>query len=297
MSSSLFRMASVILNAERTVGTPAASLRHMGGRRAECPDALPLDIRGVRQVAAFRDNDLAAQRLPPQDANTELLQYRRVDDLPDLAVGADHRADQRIEIEQERLLNDVDGGDLLRDLVEPHHADIDGTGRDRADDLVIDVALPLFVDFKDDGLVGPLFDLRLELAERHTPQRLGEGDLDGGLQLDLLGGGAARHEQQADESQAKKSRCHRARPPHGSPKCPRSLYLCRTIVTAVPSTFASRAAMHAENNAGAARPAGPWPAERVARGTAPSFHRRLTDGKRECAGGVPAASPVARLPG
>src|SRR5207302_834570 len=114
--------------------------------------------------------------LPPENANAQLAQDLGVDDASHFAVRLDYRPDQRVEVEQEGLLHDVEGGDSLGELVEPRHTHVDGPGGDRIDNLIVDVELSLVEDLERDGLVAP-FDLLLEMSEGHAPEAFGERHL------------------------------------------------------------------------------------------------------------------------
>src|SRR6185369_1923597 len=112
-----------------------------------------------------------------------------VEQGPRLAIRPEGRIDEGIEIEQERLVEDLDRRDLVGELVEAGNAKLHGSGSDRTHDLIVVVRLAVVEDLDRDRLAGSLLDLLLELSKVLTKEQLGHRDLQRRLQLHLLGAG------------------------------------------------------------------------------------------------------------
>jgi hypothetical protein len=100
--------------------------------------------------------------LPPEHPDSQLGQDLCVDNPSHIAFRADCSPNQGLEVEQEGLLHDVEGRNLLGELVHARHAHLDGPGRDRIDHVIVDIELSVIKDFQGECLVALFFDLLLE---------------------------------------------------------------------------------------------------------------------------------------
>ena len=93
------------------------------------------------------------------------LEDRLFDQPSYLVVGADRGPHQGFEIEQEGLLEDADGRDLLGEPISGDEAHVDGAGRHRAHRPVVLVQAAVVEDLDDEGLLAAPFHLFLELRQ------------------------------------------------------------------------------------------------------------------------------------
>jgi hypothetical protein len=133
---------------------------------------------------------LRAGILPPQHVHAEFLQDRLVDQLPQLALGAERGPRQGLEVEEERLLHDVRGRQPLGNLTDDGRPHLDRPRLHRADDLMVVVELALVVDFDADRPFRLLLDLLLEQDHAAAHDRVGGGDLQADPEGYGLGGDA-----------------------------------------------------------------------------------------------------------
>src|SRR5262245_24057427 len=171
----------------------------------------------VCDVPAFGKEHVVAERMPPENAYSDLGQDGLVDQLSDLAVGLCRRAHQGLEIEQERLIEDADERGLVGELLGGRHADVDAAGRHGINDLIVGEQLRLVEDLDSDVVLGLLFDLLLEARQAPAEDRIGDRELQVGLQLDLLSGRTTGRKQERYEQRAKQPYLH-SNPPKNYPR-------------------------------------------------------------------------------
>ena len=96
------------------------------------------------------------------------LEQRLVDQGPELPVGGKGGVGESVEIEQEWLFENVDGGNLVGELLEAGDPKLHRSGRDRANNLRVIVWLCVVENLDRDCVPGPLLDLLLELGQALT---------------------------------------------------------------------------------------------------------------------------------
>jgi hypothetical protein len=166
---------------------PAGS-HEVTGELAGRGHPLVLHPRRVGHVPALGEHHVVADRVPPEHPRAKPGQHRLVDILPDLAAGHCRCLHQCVEIEQERLIENGNQGDLVGKLVGRRHADVDGAAGHGVHHLLVLEELGLVEDLDGNGALGQLLQLRLEALEIAAEDRVGERKLQIGLQLELLGG-------------------------------------------------------------------------------------------------------------
>ena len=171
-------------------------------------------IWSARGRPALGDENLVAHRLPPKHADADVLQDGWSISFRIGLSGLGGRLHQLLEVEEERLLHDVDGGDALGELVEPGHAHLDGAGLDSVHGLVVDIELALVEDLDGDFAVGALLHVLLETGQALAQQDIGDRQLQRDPELGGLGHGRERQGQQAREQTQHKEQAHRHRTPH-----------------------------------------------------------------------------------
>jgi len=164
----------------------ATELDEFPHRLTEHTDTLVLDPLRVCHVLTLREEHLVADRLPPEDAHAHGFEQRLVNQGPELPVGGKGGVGESVEIEQEWLFENVDGGNLVGELIEAGDSKLHRSGRDRAYNLRVIVRLSVVENLDRDRVPGALLDLLLELGQALTEKGLGDRHLQCGFELHLL---------------------------------------------------------------------------------------------------------------